>query len=88
MDTGNIDQPAICQECGVTTTLDSVQQICWECWLIVAEKIELEEKVLVRTEEEQTSLYSCVYTCVHGEQVHEGEGEWPMGYETDRRLHF
>jgi len=28
-------------------------------------------------------LYSCVYTCVHGEQVHEGEGEWPLGYETD-----
>lgn len=52
MDTGNIDQPAICKECGVTSTLDSVQQICWECWLKIADKIETEEKELVRTEEE------------------------------------
>jgi hypothetical protein len=52
MDPGNIDQPAICKECGVTSTLDSVQQICWECWLNIADKIESEEKGLVRTEEE------------------------------------
>ena len=52
MDTGNIDQPAICKECGVTTTLDTVQQICWECWLEVAEKIEIAETKTDLTEEE------------------------------------
>lgn len=52
MDTGNIDQPAICKECGVTSTLDSVQQICWECWLQVSEKIELAETKTDLTEEE------------------------------------
>jgi len=40
MDTGNIDQPAICKECGVTTTLDSVQQICWECWTKISEHMD------------------------------------------------
>jgi hypothetical protein len=43
MTTGNIDQPAICKECGVKTTLDSVQQICWECWTIQAEVMESRE---------------------------------------------
>lgn len=43
MDTGNIDQPAICKECGVTTTLDSVQQICWECWILVSDQMESDE---------------------------------------------
>ena len=42
MTTGNIDQPAICKECGVTTTLDTVQQICWECWIKI-EDTHLEE---------------------------------------------
>ena len=42
MTTGNIDQPAICQECGVTTTLDSVQKICWECWIQLTERMEEE----------------------------------------------
>jgi len=37
---GNIDPPAICQECAVLTTLDSVQQICWECWTRIAEEME------------------------------------------------
>jgi hypothetical protein len=52
MDTANIDQPAICKECGVTTTLDSVQQICWECWLHISDFIELAETKTVLTEEE------------------------------------
>ena len=43
MTLGNIDQPAICQECGVTTTLDSVQQICWECWILVSDEMESNE---------------------------------------------
>ena len=40
MTTGNIDEPAICKECGVTTTLDSVQQICWECWTLISDQME------------------------------------------------
>jgi len=40
---GNIDPPAICQECAVETTLDSVQKICWECWIRLSEKMEEEE---------------------------------------------
>lgn len=43
MITGNIDKPAICKECGVTTTLDSVQQICWECWILVSDEMESHE---------------------------------------------
>ena len=40
METGNIDKPAICKECGVTSTLDSVQQICWECWIQISDQME------------------------------------------------
>ena len=44
---GNIDKPAICKECGVTTTLDSVQQICWECWICISDEMESNENNLV-----------------------------------------
>jgi hypothetical protein len=47
MTTGNIDEPAICKECGVTTTLDSVQQICWECW------IQLEDEEIQKSAEDE-----------------------------------
>lgn len=47
MTTGNIDEPAICKECGVTTTLDSVQQICWECW------IQLEDEDIQKSAEDE-----------------------------------
>jgi len=46
MTTGNIDQPAICIECAVLTTLDSVQQICWECWIRISEELEQQERQL------------------------------------------
>ena len=50
---GNIDPPAICQECAVITTLDSVQNICWECWTRIAEEMESREtKDDLQTEEE------------------------------------
>jgi hypothetical protein len=52
MDTGNIDQPAICKECGVTTTLDSVQQICWECWILISDEMESHETQEDLNEEE------------------------------------
>jgi len=39
---GNIDPPAICKECSLVTTLDSVQQICWDCWIRISEKMEEE----------------------------------------------
>ena len=49
---GNIDAPAICQECAVLTTLDSVQQICWECWTRIAEEMESREAKQDLNEEE------------------------------------
>lgn len=49
---GNIDPPAICQECAVITTLDSVQQICWECWTRIAEEMESLETQRDLNEEE------------------------------------
>ena len=53
METGNIDKPAICKECGVTTTLDSVQQICWECWTALAHVMELRDIAEGKLDEEE-----------------------------------
>lgn len=53
MITGNIDQPAICQECGVTTTLDSVQRICWECWISISDEMESHELSADKLNEEE-----------------------------------
>jgi len=50
---GNIDPPAICQECAVLTTLDSVQQICWECWTRIAEEMESRESADNLNQEEE-----------------------------------
>ena len=52
METGNIDQPAICKECGVTSTLDSVQKICWECWICISDEMESHESADHLNEEE------------------------------------
>lgn len=43
MTIGNIDKPAPCKECGVVTTLDSIKQICWDCWCDVALAMEQSE---------------------------------------------
>jgi len=43
MTLGNIDKDAICKECGVTTTLDSVQHICWQCWIALEDEEILKE---------------------------------------------
>jgi hypothetical protein len=53
MTLGNIDQPAICQECAVTTTLDSVQQICWECWIRISDEMEQLEQSKKNLNEEE-----------------------------------
>ena len=52
MTTGNIDPPAICQECAVETTLDSVQKICWTCWTRITDEMESRESQENLNEEE------------------------------------
>ena len=47
MTTGNIDEEAICKECNILTTVDSVQQICWQCW------IQLEDEEIQKSPEDE-----------------------------------
>jgi len=36
---GNIEPPGKCEICGIVTTIDTAQRICFECWnnLVIAE---------------------------------------------------
>ena len=50
---GNIDQESECQECGETNILDSMLNICFDCWcLLDLKEHEQQQENAANTEEE------------------------------------